>query len=138
MRTCPYNGQREDRCDCVEVGPDRSGFTKFWKVRVNITSMRIISKNSYSLELTVVTYFFLGDDFTFSKQLKGKQIPYGTAGDCYSSIQGCAQGSFSVDLTHTSFKLAKNVKWEELGTHASATIHKTVRFKIQRYSIYFP
>lgn len=78
----------------------------------------------------MITFFFLGDDFTFSKQLKGKQIPYGTAGDCYSSIKGCAQGSFSVDLTHTSFKLAKNVKWEELGTYASAAIHKTVSFKI--------
>lgn len=126
VRTCPYNGQREDRCDCVDVGPDRSGFTKFWKVQVNITSMQINGKRIIKCFINSINYLFVGDDFTFSKQLKGRPIPYGTAGDCYSSLQGCAQGSFSVDLTHTSFKLAKSVKWEELGSYASASIHKTV------------
>lgn len=67
-----------------------------------------------------------GDDFTFSKQLKGIQIPYGTAGDCYSSVEGCAQGRFSVDLSHTSFKLSPAVRWEKLGSFASMFIHRKV------------
>ncbi|KAJ8967041.1 hypothetical protein NQ314_003158, partial [Rhamnusium bicolor] len=108
IQSCPYNGQRRDNCRCDQVGTDRSGFTNFWKVRVNITSMKII-----------------GDDFTFSKQTKGTRIPYGTAGDCYSSIKGCAQGRFSVDLTNTSFKLSRNVRWEEIGSYASSEIHRT-------------
>ncbi|KAJ8921175.1 hypothetical protein NQ315_013647 [Exocentrus adspersus] len=107
IRSCPYNGQRKDNCPCDRVSGDRSGFTNFWKVRLNITSMKII-----------------GDDFTFSKQIKGTQITYGTAGDCYSSVRGCAQGRFSIDLTHTSFKLAKNVRWEELGSFASSEIQR--------------
>ncbi|XP_056632510.1 A disintegrin and metalloproteinase with thrombospondin motifs 9 isoform X2 [Diorhabda sublineata] len=108
IATCPYGGQRRDGCKCDLIGPDRSGFTKFWKVRLNITSLKIIP-----------------DDFTFSKQLKGKKIPYGTAGDCYSSVQDCAQGKFEVDLTHTSFKLANNVRWEAQGPNSSAKIRKT-------------
>ncbi|XP_074026740.1 ADAM metallopeptidase with thrombospondin type 1 motif A isoform X3 [Leptinotarsa decemlineata] len=107
IRSCPYDGQRRDNCHCDQIGP-RSGFTKFWKVRLNITSMQII-----------------GSDFTFSKQLKGTHIPFGTAGDCYSSIEGCAQGKFSIDLAYTSFKLSSKVRWETLGSYASAEIHKT-------------
>ncbi|XP_018561715.1 A disintegrin and metalloproteinase with thrombospondin motifs 9 isoform X2 [Anoplophora glabripennis] len=107
VQSCPYDGQRKDSCHCDAVGTDRSGFTKFWKVRLNITSMKII-----------------GDDFTFSKQIKGRRIAFGTAGDCYSSVRGCAQGRFSVDLTHTSFKLAKNVRWEEIGSYASSEIYR--------------
>ncbi|KAG5875943.1 hypothetical protein JTB14_032369 [Gonioctena quinquepunctata] len=106
-RHCPYNGQRRDNCHCDQLVPS-SGFTKFWKVRLNLTSMQII-----------------GNDFTFSKQIKGKQIPFGTAGDCYSSVQGCAQGKFNIDLTHTSFKLSNRVRWEKLGSYASVEIKRT-------------
>ncbi|KAK9886442.1 hypothetical protein WA026_016725 [Henosepilachna vigintioctopunctata] len=102
--SCPYNGERNDDCDCVSVGPERSGLTKFYKIRLNITTMRII-----------------GEDFTFSSQVRGKRIPYGTAGDCYSNAEGCGQGRFSIDLIGTSFKLSNEVTW--IG--ATTKIHKT-------------
>ncbi|CAH1132157.1 unnamed protein product [Ceutorhynchus assimilis] len=109
LNSCPYNGERRDNCHCDIVQPDRSGVTKFWKVRLNITSLRI-----------------MGDDFTFSKQVKGIRIPYGTSGDCYSThAQGCPQGRFSVDLTHTSFKLAKFIRWKNTGQYASKVISRT-------------
>ncbi|XP_030747517.1 A disintegrin and metalloproteinase with thrombospondin motifs 9 isoform X2 [Sitophilus oryzae] len=108
LNSCPYDGNRRDNCHCDQISPERHGFTKFWKVGLNITSMQII-----------------GDDFTFSKQIKGTRIPYGTAGDCYSKVTGCAQGRFSVDLTHTSFKLSPYVRWDKAGPSASADIRRT-------------
>lgn len=42
--SCPYDGQRYENCDCLPIEADRSGFTTFWKVRLNITSLRIIGK----------------------------------------------------------------------------------------------
>ncbi|KAF2895322.1 hypothetical protein ILUMI_10850 [Ignelater luminosus] len=103
--SCPSNGQRRDNCDCILIGPDRSGFTVFWKVRLNITSLQIIT-----------------NDFTFSRQIKGKQIPYGTAGDCYSAQEGCIQGTLSIDLTETSFRLSRSVRWIHNGNRASSQI----------------
>ncbi|CAG9862410.1 unnamed protein product [Phyllotreta striolata] len=107
-RSCPSGGQRRADCPCEDIGSARSGFTKFWKVRLDISTMKII-----------------GEDFTFSKQINGTHVPYGTAGDCYSSIQNCAQGQFEIDLMHTSFKLAKSVRWEKLGPYASAQIRRS-------------
>lgn len=66
-----------------------------------------------------MSYNYSGDDFTFSKQVKGMKIPYGTSGDCYSSSSACPQGRFSVDLTHTSFKLANYVHWRKTGRYSS-------------------
>jgi hypothetical protein len=63
-----------------------------------------------------------GDDFTFSRQNSGTKVPYGTAGDCYSAAEGCAQGRFSVDLRGTSFRLARNVRWHSIGKYATAKI----------------
>ena len=40
--SCPYDGRRVENCDCLPIGPERSGRTIFWKVRLNITSLRII------------------------------------------------------------------------------------------------
>ncbi|XP_050511629.1 A disintegrin and metalloproteinase with thrombospondin motifs 9 isoform X2 [Diabrotica virgifera virgifera] len=108
VRSCPNGGQRDDSCQCDNLGPERSGATKFWKVRLNITSLRIIN-----------------DDFTFSKQLRGRRVPYGTAGDCYSSSTNCPQGRFEVDLTHTSFRLVSSVRWEKVGPYASAEIRRS-------------
>ncbi|KAJ8984117.1 hypothetical protein NQ317_017326 [Molorchus minor] len=114
INSCPYNGQRRDNCHCDHVGTDRSGLTNFLE-----------SQTEYYI---YENYCLLarGDDFTFSRQIKGYPIPYGTAGDCYSSVQGCAQGKFSINLEDTSFKLSENVRWEKIGSHASSQIHKTV------------
>ncbi|XP_060533240.1 A disintegrin and metalloproteinase with thrombospondin motifs 9 isoform X2 [Cylas formicarius] len=108
LDSCPYNGERRDSCQCDEIGTERSGMTTFYKVRLNITSLKII-----------------GDDFTFSNQIRGRRVPYGEAGDCYSQVIGCGQGRFSVDLTSTSFKLYRHVRWNKVGQYASATITRT-------------
>lgn len=64
----------------------------------------------------------LGDDFTFSSQSKGSRVLYATSGDCYSRNEGCAQGRFSLDLTDTSFRLAKSVRWIHNGHKASSYV----------------
>lgn len=64
----------------------------------------------------------LGDDFTFSSQSKGSRVAYATSGDCYSKYEGCAQGRFSLDLTDTSFRLAKSVRWIHNGHKASSYV----------------
>lgn len=105
--SCPYYGQRRDNCDCVHIGSERSGLTNFYKVRLNVTSLRII-----------------GDVFTFSTQTKGKKkIPFGTAGDCYSQKSGCPQGRFSVDLSGTSFKIVNGVRWRSHGYFSTAQVN---------------
>lgn len=98
-----------DDCDCIPLGHDRAGYTSFWKVRLNITSLQIIA-----------------DDFTFSRQ-NGKKIPYGTAGDCFSEREGCVRGRFSINLTDTSFTLAESVRWIHNGHKASAQIRTKER-----------
>ncbi|XP_063930505.1 A disintegrin and metalloproteinase with thrombospondin motifs 9-like isoform X2 [Zophobas morio] len=108
--SCPYDGRRVENCDCLPIGPERSGRTIFWKVRLNITSLRII-----------------GDDFTFSRQISGMRVPYGTAGDCYSAVEGCAQARFSIDLAGTSFRLAGHVRWQSIGKYASVRTVTTER-----------
>ncbi|KAF5279337.1 hypothetical protein FQR65_LT15410 [Abscondita terminalis] len=105
--SCPNRGARQDDCDCMPLGPSRSGYTLFWKVRLNITSLQIIP-----------------DDFTFSRQIYGKKIPYGTAGDCYSERKGCVQGRFSIDFSDTSFRLSNSVRWIENGNLASSYIDR--------------
>ncbi|XP_050315831.1 A disintegrin and metalloproteinase with thrombospondin motifs 9-like isoform X2 [Anthonomus grandis grandis] len=114
LSSCPYNGQRRDNCVCDNIGPEHSGRTIFWKVRLNTTSLQI-----------------LGDDFTFSKQIKGHRIPYGTAGDCYSSHGSCPQGQFSIDLRHTSFKLSSDIRWKNTGQFASKSITKRSDVQIE-------
>ncbi|XP_049824532.1 A disintegrin and metalloproteinase with thrombospondin motifs 9 isoform X2 [Aethina tumida] len=114
LSTCPYNRERRDNCHCDVIDRDRHGLSNFWKVRLNITSLKIINT-----------------DFTFSNVIKGTNIPYGTSGDCYSSLRDCPQGRFSIDLSGTSFRLAPEVQWIKSGNHnATARIrpnrHRTV------------
>ena len=42
--TCPMNGTRQDNCECVADAQHRQGFTAFNKVKVNVTSLKINSK----------------------------------------------------------------------------------------------
>ena len=68
------------------------------QVRLNIRESRIIP-----------------DDFRFSKST-GKKVPYGTAGDCFSSNRGnCRRGSFHIDLTGTELRLQSSVTWSVVG-----------------------
>ncbi|XP_018320780.1 A disintegrin and metalloproteinase with thrombospondin motifs 9-like [Agrilus planipennis] len=104
IETC----QSRENCDCTSIGPDRYGLTSFQKVRINITTMLIIP-----------------NDFSFSYQLEGRQIDYGSAGDCYSMSRTCPQGRFSIDLRDTSFRLSKSIRWVSKGQYASMEIDKS-------------
>lgn len=64
-------------------------------------------------------------DFTFSKQIKGKPVPYGEAGDCYSnSRRGCPQGRFNIDLTATGMKVSHETTWVGKGSNTSFWVNK--------------
>ncbi|XP_044177946.1 uncharacterized protein LOC122960114 [Acropora millepora] len=78
-----------------------AGLTKFRRVRVNLTSMAIDRK-----------------DFTFAKSDSiVKNIPYGSAGDCFSMHYGeaCRRGHFKVDLALTGLRLRPSVQWKAIG-----------------------
>ena len=93
-----------DRYQCD--GPTRSqlyaemGTTRFSKVRFDLRTLTIV-----------------GDDFTFSQSAAGgKDISYGTAGDCFSlNPHNCRKGSFMVDLTGTRLKIREDVSWMQQG-----------------------
>ncbi|XP_019639592.1 PREDICTED: A disintegrin and metalloproteinase with thrombospondin motifs 9-like, partial [Branchiostoma belcheri] len=74
----------------------RAGTTKFSKLRIKF-------ENS-SVEVIRV-------DYTFASTCGPNEISYAHAGDCYSEGQGCAKGTFKVNLTGTELKLAPGVHW---------------------------
>ncbi|KAI8501946.1 hypothetical protein Bbelb_203580 [Branchiostoma belcheri] len=74
----------------------RAGTTKFRKLRIKF-------ENS-SVEV-------IRDDYTFASTCGPNEISYAHAGDCYSGVQGCAKGTFKVNLIGTELKLAPGVHW---------------------------
>lgn len=94
-----YHKRLQDRFSCS--GPARTelyaeqGATNFTKVRLDLDRMNLIS-----------------DDFTFAQTDQGKDVAYGTAGDCYSVNPGkCRKGSFKVDLRGTRLRVRDDVTW---------------------------
>ncbi|XP_078667403.1 uncharacterized protein LOC144909206 [Branchiostoma floridae x Branchiostoma belcheri] len=74
----------------------RAGTTRFSKVRINFENSTVrVDRN----------------DFTFASTTGDNDVPYGDAGDCYSYQQGCAKGTFQVNLTGTELVLAPEVYW---------------------------
>ncbi|XP_078580655.1 uncharacterized protein LOC144864451 [Branchiostoma floridae x Branchiostoma japonicum] len=74
----------------------RRGTTKFSKLRIQFHTSRIE---------------VIGNDYTFAQTTGPNDRPYGYAGDCYSAAQGCAKGTFKVDLIGTGLALAPEVHW---------------------------
>ncbi|XP_054290364.1 A disintegrin and metalloproteinase with thrombospondin motifs 20-like [Macrosteles quadrilineatus] len=103
---CPYGGQRKEPCPCISDLDGRAGLTTFSKIRLNITSLKIIS-----------------NDWTFSKQVKGARVEYGVAGDCYSRAR-CPQGRFSINLSGTGLRVSPHTQWRGQGHYASHQINK--------------
>ena len=99
-----YGQRLQDRYSCS--GPARAklyaerGTTKFSKVRLDLRTMTVID-----------------NDFTFAESSPGgRNVPYGTAGDCYSVNPGpCRKGSFKVDLTRTRLRIEDSVEWSLQG-----------------------
>ncbi|XP_050424208.1 A disintegrin and metalloproteinase with thrombospondin motifs 9-like isoform X2 [Adelges cooleyi] len=106
--TCPFNGERRQSCPCDSTPLPSSGLTVFHKIRLNVTTLRVDPK-----------------DYTFSRQIKGKLIPFGEAGDCYSnSKSGCPQGRFSIDLTGTGMRVSHGTTWIGKGSNTSFWVNK--------------
>lgn len=106
---------------------------------------KFLSRNSFIIlynHLFVSAVFknfvwkFTAKDFTFSKQIKGKPVPFGEAGDCYSnSKRGCPQGRFSIDLSGTGMKISHDTTWVGKGSNTSFWVNK-IEVTIQRYYYY--
>ncbi|KAL8617948.1 hypothetical protein ACOMHN_052899 [Nucella lapillus] len=103
--TCPYNRTRPAICDLCRVKKYRqAGNTTYSKVRIDLNTLRIFV-----------------NDGAFSHVHSGKFIPYGSAGDCFSSA-ACPQGQFSINLQGTGFIVAINTTWMLQGNEATQQI----------------
>ncbi|XP_078576750.1 uncharacterized protein LOC144862258 [Branchiostoma floridae x Branchiostoma japonicum] len=74
----------------------RAGTTMFNKIRIKFEKSRIK---------------VIRDDYTFARTLGYNNVSYAEAGDCYSWKQGCAKGTFEVNLMGTELELAPDVHW---------------------------
>ncbi len=70
------------------------------------------------MEHTHLFYFQLAHDFTFTTQKRGQIVPFGEAGDCYSTAN-CPQGGFGIDLTGTGFRVSPYTGWVGQGNRPS-------------------
>ncbi|KAI6181078.1 GON domain-containing protein [Aphelenchoides besseyi] len=104
--SCPYNGQRNDSCECSNDGHTSAGRSEFSKLRVDLHNMKI---NPH--------------DYTFAKTLHGTPIAVGTAGDCYA-MSDCPQGQFSIDLRNTGLRLADDLEWKTQGHRTTSKIER--------------
>ncbi|XP_078607085.1 uncharacterized protein LOC144879470 [Branchiostoma floridae x Branchiostoma japonicum] len=69
------------------------------------------------------TIMVIRDDFTFAKSNGYNDVSYAEAGDCYSWTQGCAKGTFQVNLEGTDLELAPHVDWIMEGWPGYLTIN---------------
>ncbi|XP_065567127.1 A disintegrin and metalloproteinase with thrombospondin motifs 9-like isoform X4 [Artemia franciscana] len=105
--SCPYDGARRDDCDCEVVSKSKKpGVTVFSKIRLNVTSLRVIT-----------------NEFAYAKPLRGALIPFGEAGDCYSTAN-CPQGRFSINLEGTGFRVANHINWIGHGEKSSLWVNR--------------
>lgn len=106
-KTCPNNGTRQEPCDDCRYSPYRiAGKTSFTKLKMDILTLKVQVS-----------------DMTFTNSINGKNIPFGTAGDCYSAAQ-CPQGRFNINLSGTGLIVSQNTTWSSQGTHASQRIER--------------
>uniref|UniRef100_A0A671UMU0 ADAM metallopeptidase with thrombospondin type 1 motif 9 n=1 Tax=Sparus aurata TaxID=8175 RepID=A0A671UMU0_SPAAU len=103
---CPANGSRREDCDCRR-DYTVAGITTFSKVRLDLSKMNIITT-----------------DWQFAFTREGKNVPFATAGDCYSAAR-CPQGRFRINLSGTGFKVAEDTSWISQGNYAVADVQKS-------------
>uniref|UniRef100_H3B3P8 ADAM metallopeptidase with thrombospondin type 1 motif 20 n=1 Tax=Latimeria chalumnae TaxID=7897 RepID=H3B3P8_LATCH len=103
---CPLNGSRKGNCNCRNDYL-AAGYTVFSKIRLDITSMQIITT-----------------DLLFAHTIHGRSVPFATAGDCYSAAK-CPQGQFSINLGGTGLKIADATRWTAQGNYATVNIHRS-------------
>nr|XP_058944082.1 A disintegrin and metalloproteinase with thrombospondin motifs 9-like isoform X2 [Pocillopora verrucosa] len=106
-RKCPANGSHIDACDCEDEDFKLSGGSYFYKLRVDLSAMKIIS-----------------EDKQFAVKRGLNPPSYGTAGDCYSAQGNCPQGRFSINLKGTGIRLTSKVMWGSTGQAYSQIIYR--------------
>lgn len=106
-RKCPENGSHIDACDCEDEDFKLSGGSYFYKLRVDLSAMKIIS-----------------EDKQFAVKRGLNPPSYGTAGDCYSAQGNCPQGRFSINLKDTGIRLTSKVMWGSTGKAYSQIIYR--------------
>ena len=79
-------------------------------------------------KLKHLTLFFFdtiiaAHDFTFATQIRGQPVPYGEAGDCYSTAN-CPQGVFSINLTGTGLRVSPYTGWVGQGNRPSLWLQR--------------
>ena len=119
--TCPNNGSREN-CPCVKDDSPRAGMTAWKKINLNVTSLSI-NRKSWKKPFLYSYNCFAAHDFTFTRQLHGEVVPYGEAGDCYSTAN-CPQGKFSINLTGTGLRVAAYSGWIGVGNKPSVWLQR--------------
>ena len=62
-------------------------------------------------------------DFTFATQRRGQIVPYGEAGDCYSTVN-CPQGRFSINLIGTGLRVSPYTGWVGQGNQPSLWLQR--------------
>lgn len=121
--------------------PGRTRATAFWSATIDLvwrgstksdcgwTPWRstVSGQSSASVSETCINkIWILAQDFTFTKQIKGRPIGLGEAGDCYSALQ-CVQGSFSINLEGTFLQIPLTQAWSWAGQDVSANFRREVR-----------
>lgn len=104
---CPSNGSHFEECNCEDEDNRMSGGSYFSKVRLDLSSMRIIT-----------------EDRTFASTRGFNPPAYATAGDCYSAQGNCPQGRFSINLRETGIRLTSKVMWGSTGKAYSQIIYR--------------
>uniref|UniRef100_A0A4W3HDC4 ADAM metallopeptidase with thrombospondin type 1 motif 9 n=1 Tax=Callorhinchus milii TaxID=7868 RepID=A0A4W3HDC4_CALMI len=104
---CPYNGSRRHDCQCRRDYL-AAGFSSFSKVRLDISTMQIITTDLY-----------------FAHTLEGRSVPFATAGDCYSAAR-CPQGQFSINLSGTGLRVSESTRWISQGNYAVVEIQRSL------------
>ena len=75
------------------------------------------------------TNYISAHDFTFSTQRRGQIVPYGEAGDCYSTVN-CPQGRFSINLIGTGLRVSPYTGWVGQGNQPSLWLQ---RISVSKY-----
>lgn len=144
--TCPFDGRRNDSCDCMTDSITIAGRTMFKRVRINVHTLNIIGKmKNQQIMVTYLRKFICVkminlvilpavDDYKFSMKIGNNNIEYGKAGDCYSQLD-CPQGRFGINLSGTLLMLAPEVHWPKQN-NAHSVINRIVSIACTKYPEY--
>ena len=82
----------------------------------------LLKLSIYNYILYIINYIS-AHDFTFSTQRRGQIVPYGEAGDCYSTVN-CPQGRFSINLIGTGLRVSPYTGWVGQGNQPSLWLQR--------------